>query len=251
MGPFEKITVSDITSLLFLCDHASNRVPQTVSGGSLGLPDSDMARHIAFDIGARGVTTKLVELLGGTAILSRFSRLVIDPNRAEDDPTLLMKLYDGTIIPANRDADQEELNRRLNAFHRPYHQEIARTLDAMEDEPILISIHSFSPQLQGKPKRPWHIGVLSADDRRLADPLLERLAQETDLCVGDNEPYVGKLEGDCMTQHGINRGNPHVLIEIRNDLIADTAGEVAWAERLAPILRDVFDEYRSKEKRHG
>jgi predicted N-formylglutamate amidohydrolase len=120
----------------------------------------------------------------------------------------------------------------------------------MTREPIIVSIHSFTPQLQGKPKRPWHLGVLSADDRRIADLLLARLERE-DICVGDNEPYVGKLEGDCMTQHGINRGLPHVLIEIRNDLIADTAKEKLWAGRLAPILSDVFDAYYTKETSDG
>ena len=249
-APFEKIVVSDTTPLLFLCDHASNQVPKSVGGGSLGLPETDMARHIAFDIGARGVTLELVKAMGGTAILSRFSRLVIDPNRGEDDPTLLMKLYDGTLIPENRHADQVEVKRRLDAFHRPYHREITQTLDTMTREPIIISVHSFTPRLKGKPKRPWHLGVLSADDRRIADLLLARLERE-DICVGDNEPYVGKLEGDCMTQHGINRGLPHVLIEIRNDLIADTAGEKLWAGRLAPILSDVFDAYYTKETSDG
>ncbi len=249
--PFEKNTGIDTTSLVFLCDHASNRVPPCVGEGSLGLPKEDMERHIAFDIGARGVTLELARLMGGASILSRFSRLVIDPNRGEDDPTLLMRLYDGTIIPGNRHADDAEIERRLDQFHRPYHQAIGETLDAMEEDPIIVSIHSFTPKLRGRADRPWHIGVLSADDRRIADPLLERLKAEPDICVGDNEPYVGKLEGDCMSQHGLDRGLPHVLIEIRNDLIEDPRGEQLWAAKLAPILDDVFKEFRQKERADG
>jgi len=249
--PFEKIVVSDTTPLLFLCDHASNRVPDCVGGGSLGLPAEDMSRHIAFDIGARGVTLGLAHALGGVAILSRFSRLVIDPNRAEDDPTLLMKLYDGTIIPQNRHADAVEIARRLDAFHRPYHRAITQVLNAMPTPPIIVSIHTFTPQLVGRPRRPWHLGVLSAEDRRIADLLLTRLERETDICIGDNEPYVGKLEGDCMTQHGINRGLPHVLIEIRNDLVADAQGERVWAAKLASVLKDVFDDFKAGETHHG
>jgi len=249
--PFEKHVVNHSTALLFLCDHASNRVPPCVGGGSLGLPASDMERHIAYDVGARGVTLELTKLMGGIAILSRFSRLVIDPNRAEDDPTLLMRLYDGTIIPQNRHADDAEIARRLDAFHRPYHSEIRNSLDTMDQSPIIISIHSFTPKLRRRSDRPWHIGVLSADDRRIADPLLERLEQEPDICVGDNEPYVGKLEGDCMSQHGIDRGLPHVLIEIRNDLIENAEGEQQWAAKLATILSDVFNEFREKENLNG
>ena len=250
-GAFEKIVVSDTTPLVFVCDHASNRVPDCVDGGSLGLPESDMARHIAFDIGARGVTQNLVKTMGGVAVLSRFSRLVIDPNRGEDDPTLVMKLYDGTIIPQNRQVDGAEVERRLDAFHRPYHQAIRDVLGMMKVKPILVSIHSFSPQLKGRAPRPWHIGVLSSEDRRIADPLLARLGQESDICVGDNEPYLGNLEGDCMAQHGLRRDLPHILIEIRNDLIADERGERVWASRLAPILREVFDDYHAKETANG
>lgn len=248
---FEQIVVSDTTPLLFLCDHASNHVPFEVNSGCLGLPSHEMERHIAYDIGARGVTLELVRQLGGVALLSRFSRLVIDPNRAEDDPTLLMRLYDGTIIPANRHADEDEIERRLTLYHRPYHHAVRQVLDSMQRTPIIVSIHSFTAQLKGRSMRPWHIGVLSADDRRIADPLLAKLNDIPDICVGDNEPYVGKLEGDCMTQHGIKRGLPHVLIEIRNDLIADVEGEKHWARRLAPVLNDVFDDFRKTEKTDG
>ncbi|MEM7490705.1 MAG: N-formylglutamate amidohydrolase, partial [Pseudomonadota bacterium] len=218
------------------CDHASNRVPPEVAGGDLGLPPADMARHIAYDVGAAGLTRHLAGLLGATAVLSDFSRLVIDPNRGEDDPTLLMKLYDGTIIPANRQADAAERERRLALYHRPYHAALERLLAARAD-PVICAVHSFTPQLRDQPPRPWQVGVLFADDRRLADPLIGRLRAQTDLCVGINEPYGGHLPGDSMDRHALRHGRRHVLIEVRNDLISDEDGQRAWAERLAPLLR--------------
>jgi predicted N-formylglutamate amidohydrolase len=217
------------------CDHASNRVPQDVGGGDLGLPPEDMARHIAYDVGAAGVARALAEALDAPAIYSDFSRLVIDPNRGEDDPTLLMKVYDGSIIPANRHADAVEVERRLARFHRPYHRGI-EALIATRQAPVLVAVHSFTPAFKGRPPRPWHVGVLYAGDTRLALPLLARLGAEPDLCVGDNQPYSGHLPGDSLDRHGVQTGLPHVLIEVRNDLIGTEAEQRAWGLRLAPML---------------
>lgn len=217
------------------CDHASNRVPDDVSGGDLGLPPEDMARHIAYDVGAAGVARALGAELDAPVILSDFSRLVIDPNRGEDDPTLLMKVYDGSIIPANRHADAAEIERRLAKYHRPYHRAI-EDLIAARDKPLVCAIHSFTAQLRGHPPRPWHVGVLYAGDSRLALPLLARLNAEADLCVGDNKPYSGHLPGDALDRHGVQAGRPHVLIEVRNDLIGTEPEQRAWASRLAPML---------------
>ena len=225
---------------LITCDHASNHVPDWISGGDLGLPAADMERHIAYDIGAAGVTQHLATTLNAYAIQSRFSRLVIDPNRGEDDPTLLMRLYDGTIIPANRNADAAEKERRLAALHRPYHAALAELADR-QDNTVICAIHSFTPQLRSRPPRPWEVGVLYADDDRLAKPLMAAFTAEG-WCVGDNEPYVGHLPGDAIDQHALRHGRPNVLIEVRNDLIADEAGQVLWAGRLAPILDRVLAE---------
>ncbi|MGB3245127.1 MAG: N-formylglutamate amidohydrolase [Sulfitobacter sp.] len=223
---------------LVTCDHATNTVPDAIGGGDLGLPPSDMARHIAYDIGAAGVTRLLAEYLDSPAILSNFSRLVIDPNRGEDDPTLLMKLYDGTIIPANARADSEERNRRLDLCYRPYHAALGKL--AARPATAILSIHSFTPQLRGRTMRPWEIGVLYAGDSRLARPLIDHLRAEPDLTVGDNEPYSGHLPGDAVDRHALRDGRPNVLIELRNDLIADAAGQQLWASRLAPILETVL-----------
>lgn len=223
---------------LITCDHATNRVPEWVNGGCLGLDPADMQRHIAYDVGAAGVTRLLAEALSSPAILSDFSRLVIDPNRGEDDPTLLMKLYDGTIIPANRHADEAERERRLNALYRPYHKAYA-DLVSRRDDVVVCAVHSFTPQLKGRAPRPWEVGVLYAGDDRLAKPFIAACRAQG-WCVGDNEPYAGHLPGDAVDRHALQGGRPNVLIEVRNDLVADGAGLALWAANLAPILKDVL-----------
>ena len=222
---------------LITCDHAANTVPPFVGGGSLGLAEADMTRHIAYDVGAKGLARGLGAALEAPVIESNFSRLVIDPNRGEDDPTLLMKLYDGTIIPANRHAGDAELKLRLNRCYRPYHTALAE-LAARRDDTIIVSIHSFTPQLQGRPPRPWHVGVLYAADERLSRPLINRLHQEHDLCIGENQPYGGHLPGDAIARHAIAHQRPNVLIELRNDLIRAEPDQEAWAKRLAPLLEE-------------
>jgi len=225
---------------LVTCDHATNIVPDWVGGGSLGISGADMARHIAYDVGAAGLARALAERLDSPAILSRFSRLVIDPNRGADDPTLLMKLYDGTVIPANRHAGAEELERRMARLYRPYHEAYA-ALAARRPDTVICSVHSFTPQLNGRPPRPWQVGILySPRDARLARPLIDRLRAEPDLCIGENQPYLGHLEGDAIDRHALTPGRPNVLIELRNDLIRETADQAAWAARLAPILEEVL-----------
>jgi len=232
---FEIIGADRPSNVLVTCDHAANTVPGFVNGGNLGLPDADMDRHIAYDVGAAGVTRELAALLDAPALLSNFSRLVIDPNRGEDDPTLLMRLYDGTIIPGNRHAGPDERERRLAGCYRPYHA--AQTdLMARGDGSVLVSIHSFTRQLNGYAPRPWHIGILHGQDDRLAAPVIARLQAEPDLCVGINEPYGGHLAGDSVDRHAIDHNRHNVLIELRNDLIRTTEQQIAWAHRLAPIL---------------
>lgn len=239
MTPFQILGPDRPSTWVVSCDHASNAVPDCL-GGTLGLPAADMARHIAWDVGAAGVAQHLGAALNAPVILGGFSRLVIDPNRGEDDPTLLMKLYDGSVIPGNRTADAAEVERRLALFHRPYHAALAGLM--ARPGARLLAIHSFTPCLRGRAPRPWHVGVLSGHDRRLTDPLLARLAQEPDLVVGDNEPYSGHLPGDSVDRHALQHGRLNALIEVRNDLIPDAAGQAAWGARLARILADVQPE---------
>ncbi|RME14375.1 MAG: N-formylglutamate amidohydrolase [Alphaproteobacteria bacterium] len=238
--PFHILGEDRDSRWLITCDHATNLVPPDVNGGSLGLSDEDMARHIAFDPGAAGVSVALADRLNAPAVLANFSRLVIDPNRGEDDPTLVMKLYDGTIIPANRHVDEAEVARRLETLYRPYHAAVER-MAARRSDTVFVAIHSFTPQLRGREPRPWHVGVLYGKDSRFALPLLRRLREEPDLCVGENEPYGGHLDGDSVDRHAIRPGRVNVLLEIRNDLIATDAQQAHWAERLAPILEEVLE----------
>ncbi|QIE56993.1 N-formylglutamate amidohydrolase [Pikeienuella piscinae] len=243
-SPFEIVGAARDPSWIVLCDHASNRVPPEVAGGDLGLPPEDMARHIAYDVGARGVAVALADALGAPMVASRFSRLVIDPNRGEDDPTLLMKLYDGSIIPGNREADAAERERRLALYHRPYHDALDRLIGAAVANgvaPRLLSVHSFTPQLRGRPKRPWKIGLLWDRDDRIFRPLYERLLEEPGLTTGDNEPYSGHLQGDTMWRHGTARGLAHVLIEVRNDLIRTEAEQARWGRDLARWATEAMD----------
>lgn len=226
---------------LITVDHASNHVPVEINGGDLGLAAEDMQRHIAYDIGALGTSLRLGELLDAPVIASNFSRLVIDPNRGEDDPTLVMHLYDGTIIPANRDIDEAEIERRKQAYYLPYHNALADLAAAREDV-IIIAMHSFSPKLNGRAPRPWEIGILHApQEDRFGIPFIKRLEQEGDLTVGDNEPYAGHLPGDSVDKHAFAHGRLNALIELRHDEIDTETKQSAWAERLAPILTDVLD----------
>jgi len=216
---FERVAPTGTAALLFLCDHASNALPAEF--GTLGLDPALFGTHIASDIGAAAVTRALAAHFGTGAVLGRWSRLLIDLNRGEDDPTLVMKLSDGSLIPGNARIGEDEVVRRIAAYHAPYHA-------------ALISMHSFTPVWKGF-ARPWEIGILWDRDGRLAKPLIAEFAA-AGFTVGDNEPYSGELENDCLWRHGTMRGLPHVLIEMRQDLIADDASATAFAARIAPIL---------------
>ncbi len=225
---------------LVTCDHATNRVPHWIGDGSLGIGAADMGRHIAFDPGAAGLAVALAERLDSPAILSDFSRLVIDPNRGEEDPTLVMRLYDGTIIPANRHIGPADVEARLNRLYRPYHAAYAR-LAARRPDTVIVAIHSFTPCLKGRAPRPWHVGVLHSHlDERLSRALIDRLRADGRWCVGDNEPYSGHLPGDAIDRHALRWGRQNTLVEVRNDLIADRVAQEAWADHLAPALRDAL-----------
>jgi predicted N-formylglutamate amidohydrolase len=246
---FEKIPGGLDSGALIICDHASNAIPPGY--GTLGLPREALDRHIAYDIGAAEVTRALAAQLGAPAVLSTYSRLIIDPNRGLDDPTLVMRYSDGAIVPGNAYIDGAEIARRAAQLWTPYRQEIAVTVDAMiatGEPPALISIHSFTPVMRSL-ARPWKIGVLWDRDGRVPKLLIEAMLAEPDLRpdeVGDNEPYDGALAGDTIDEIATARGLANALIEIRQDLIAERRTAIAWAERVARALRPIIADRRSR-----
>ncbi|SFK52702.1 N-formylglutamate amidohydrolase [Methylocapsa palsarum] len=228
------------SAVLLLCDHATNALPD--SYGTLGLPQGQLDRHIGYDIGAAWITRRLAADLGAPAILSRFSRLLIDPNRGADDPTLVMRIADGQIVPGNARIGAAEIERRRAAFWSPYRAAITAKLDAMiasGPPPAVISVHSFTPVLKDTP-RPWEIGILWDSDERFAKPLIAALRDEG-FVTGDNEPYDGALEGDTLDEEVTRRGLAGLLVEARQDLVATATDAAAFADKLARVLRPILN----------
>ena len=236
-----EIVEGDLTNGLFiLCDHASNIVPNEYD--SLGVSENELALHIGYDIGAAEVTRGLASRLKVPAILSNFSRLLIDPNRGEDDLTLIMQISDGVVIPKNINISAAESENRIQNYYRPYHATIASMIQQfrnMDIIPVLLSIHSFTPYWRGQ-ERPWHAGVLWDSDPRLAVPLINKLAEIENLVIGDNQPYSGALKHDTLYRHGTTNGLAHALLEIRQDLISEQSGVKIWVDRLVAILTNIM-----------
>jgi predicted N-formylglutamate amidohydrolase len=229
------------SGILLLCDHADNAFP--AGHGTLGLPAEQLQRHIAYDPGAAAITRHMAEILGAPAVMTRYSRLLIDPNRGEDDPTLIMRLSDGAIVPGNAHLTEAETAKRISLYYRPYHIAIDEVIDAMiaaGRPPVIFSIHSFTENWRGW-LRPWHAGVLWDRDPRLAVPLLAALREDENLVVGDNEPYAGALRGDCIHKHATTRGLANALIEVRQDLIRHEEGARHWGEKLAAMLTSILE----------
>jgi predicted N-formylglutamate amidohydrolase len=235
--PYRRIEGDCTSGVLILCDHAENLIPPPY--GTLGLTPEDLGRHIAYDIGAAGVAEHLATALGAPALLTRFSRLLIDPNRGRDDPTLVMQISDGRVVPGNAVLDEAEIEARVDGYYAPYHRAIETAIDtaiAAGKPPIILAIHSFTQAWKSVP-RPWHVAVLWDKDPRLACALLQGLQTIPGIIVGDNVPYSGQLKGDTLYQHGTLRGLAHALIEVRQDLILGPEGQAEWGERLAGVVR--------------
>ncbi len=236
--------------LLLLADHASNFIPPEY--GDLGLPEAALKRHIAYDIGVGPLTRDLAERFHAPAVLTKFSRLLIDPNRGEDDPTLIMRLSDGDVVPGNARSTRRSGSGGSTASIGPTTRRWSRRIDAMlatGQVPAILSIHSYTPVWKGT-ERPWHAGILWDSDPRFSRPLLDALRAEHGLRVGDNEPYSGALKNDTMYRHGSSRGLAHALLEVRNDLIETPAGVLEWADRLEPLLREILEDQTLHEIRH-
>ncbi len=234
---FEVLNAQGRSPWLLIADHAGQRVPQPLA--QLGLPQAELDRHIGWDIGIAGVTTRLAWMLDAFAITQTYSRLVIDCNRPLDAPSSIPTVSDGTAIPGNRDLAPAARQTRIDGIFLPYHRRIAAELDRRHDagQPtLLLAMHSFTPRMDGS-DRPWHAGVLYQRDPRLAHAVRDALRADPALVVGDNQPYsVSDATDYAVPVHGERRGLPHVELEIRQDLIADAAGQQQWAQRLLSIL---------------
>lgn len=223
--------------ILLLCDHASNFIPEMFGG--LGLGADSLASHIAWDPGAAEVTRELARLLDCPAILAPASRLLIDCNRAPADRDSIVEISEVTPVPGNVGLSPQQRAARAAAYHAPFHASIeAARIAAGLRLRAMVSIHSFTPEYRGE-RRPWHIGLVHNADHRLADSLLPQLRVDAGLTVGDNQPYgPDDRVYHTLARHAEAHGLAALMIEIRNDLIADAAGQSAWAARLAPLLRD-------------
>lgn len=238
--PYRVLNPGGSSHAILICDHASNRIPKAL--GDLGLEPANRGRHIAYDIGAAAVTESLSARLDAVALFCSYSRLVIDPNRPSGDLTSIREISDGTIVPGNRGLSPEELAARRKEIFEPYHRSIAAVIGERRRQgvPALISVHSLTHFMAGR-ERPWHIGVLSNRDRRIADPLLGWLQSNTDAHIGDNKPYSGlDPYGYSIETHAAPAGLPNILLEIRQDLIRDQAGQAEWAEIIGAALATVL-----------
>jgi len=237
-APVETLAGRLDAGVLAICDHARNAFP--TSYGTLGLPPDALERHIAYDIGARGLSLELAARLAAPAVLSTYSRLLIDPNRGEDDPTLVMRYSDGAVVPGNARIDEAEIARRVARYWRPYRDAVEATTQAMiatGTPPAIVSVHTFTPVWRGTP-RPWKVGLLYDRDDRLARTLIAALAADGLASdeIGDNEPYGGGLKGDTIDAMATSRGLLNVLIEVRQDLVSTPQAAREWGARLARLV---------------
>ncbi len=218
---------------VIVCDHASNRIPDEYR--SFGFADDALATHIAWDPGALAVSRRLSALLDAPLLWPDVSRLVIDCNRPVDAASLIVIESEGGPVPANRNLSEAQRAERIQRVHTPYHEAIAACLKRRH-APALIAIHSFTPVYLGK-IRPWEIGIVFGDDRRLADDFIHGLQADTALTVGINQPYAPADQVYyTVERHAGPRGLPAAMIEIRNNEIGEAEGQRRWADRLADIL---------------
>ena len=230
------------SDFLLACDHAGRDIPHSLD--ALGLSETELASHIAWDIGAAGVARRLAERLDATLVLQPYSRLVIDCNRTPGSVESIAERSEWTYIARNENLPPAAIEARRCEIFQPYHDALREIIDARQRQrrqTILVSVHSFTPSYRGA-ARPWHIGVMYHRDARLATELLKLLRRDERLPVGDNEPYSISDETDyTIPVHGEARGIAHVALEIRQDLIADELGQTTWAGRLAKLLKQASE----------
>jgi predicted N-formylglutamate amidohydrolase len=247
VAPVHEDNAAAGSPFLLTCDHYGRAIPRIL--GDLGVSESELARHIAWDIGIAGVAHALSKQLDAHLIAQRYSRLVIDCNRPPRVASSIPRISEATPIPGNENIDAEAAQARRQSIFDPYHRRIAEVIERrarLKIPTVLVSLHSFTPLYAGV-ARPWHIGVLHHRDTRLPPLLLELLRAEPDLVVGDNEPYSVSDDTDyTIPIHGEKRGLMNAAIEIRQDLIADQAGQRQWAERLSRIFAGIEKTLRAQ-----
>ena len=251
-SPFALHNASGQSALVLVCEHASNHIPAHYRG--LGLSLEHQQRHIAWDMGALAVAMAMSELLDAPLVHATYSRLLLDLNRPLDADDSIVVHSEDTAIPGNRSLEPSERELRASAIYRPFHDAVTALIDArMASGQVtaVLSIHSFTPSYHGV-ARPWHIGVLAERDRRLADDLLRSFSADPALCVGNNQPYA-PINGvyHSMNRHGQQRGLACAMIELRNDLIAHTITQRAWAERLCAALTPALERLHSSRLQHA
>ena len=236
--PVREYNATGRSPFFLTCDHYGRLIPRVL--GDLGLPESELTRHIAWDIGIAGVAESMSKQLDAHLIVQRYSRLVVDCNRPPHVASSIPRISEATTISGNEGISREAAAIRRAEIFDPYHRRIDAIIDARtHKQPVLVSLHSFTPVYAGI-ARPWHIGTLYHRDTHLPPLVLKSLRAEGDLVVGDNEPYAVSDDTDyTIPVHAEARGLINTGIEIRQDLISDPAGEKSWADRLARILTEI------------
>ncbi len=238
--PVHEDNAAGRSPFLLACDHYGRLLPRRL--GDLGLPPSELTRHIAWDVGIAGVADRLSKQLDAHLVAQRYSRLVIDCNRPPQAPSSIPRISEATTIPGNQGLAHAAMTTRRRAIFDPYHRRIAEIIDRRLRDgvaTVLVALHSFTPVYAGI-ARPWHVGTLYHRDTRLPPLLLKHLRGDPDLVVGDNEPYAVSDDTDyTIPVHGEARGLMNSGIEIRQDLLADPAGQQQWADRLARIFAEI------------
>lgn len=246
--PVHEVNMDGKSPFLLVSDHYGRILPRAL--GDLGLAESELVRHIAWDIGIAGIAERLARMLDAHLIAQRYSRLVIDCNRSPGVASSIPVISEATAIPRNEAISESERAARRREIFDPYHHRIDAAIDRrLHDQrpTVLVSLHSFTPLYAGV-ARPWHIGALYNRDTVLPQLLLKHLRSQGDLVVGDNEPYaVSDLSDYTIPVHGEARGLVNTGIEIRQDLIADQSGQQQWAERLARIFAEIAVEVRAEQ----
>lgn len=237
------------SNFLIICDHASKFIPREYK--NLGLDESVLDTHIAYDIGAKEVAIRASNSLQCPLVMSNFSRLLIDPNRGVDDPTLIMKVSDGSIIQGNKKisylSDCGDKANRISSFYDVYHNKISELINKSIERgvfPAIISVHSFTPFWKDR-KRLVELGILWDSDNRLSDIFFNYfMKHHSQLAIGNNKPYSGKMKNDTLYRHATKRGLANVLIEIRQDLILSNQGQKYFAKLITDPLIESNNNYK-------